>query len=232
MDIKKWQDDFIKYINSNIQTDELLSSILPAGDLTIDESLRVYANDYRARLLEAMSKNYEMTWLVLGDDLFFDLAQEYIRYYPSSFKSLNFYGDKFSDFLKERNYLEYSEMARYEKAFWELFHDRDNSKNILTEETLLNGFFDLHKMFLFKSDWNLPFLWRKREDGISEEESGMIHFDELKYWVMLKMENKVEVLELNSNEYSFLVLLKEKKNIIEMNEALKAHNLNELTSHE
>lgn len=225
MDFKKWQNDFINYVITNNASTELLSTILPAGELTIIDSLKVYANDYNARLLEAMSKNYEMTWLVLGDEIFLDLAKLYISKYPSSYRSLNDYGDKFPDFLNEHSYSDYSEIANYENSFWRVFHSKENKKKILTEDVIANGIFDLSVLYTFSSMWNFPFLWSRREVGVKDEEADLIHASEVKFWVLFKLEDRVTVLELNRIEYDFLRLLKQNKKIGLVEDELDFNNL-------
>lgn len=69
---------------------------LPAAD-----RLAIYHNAYRMRLHEALSDAFGKTHAYVGDALFGDLCAAYVRAYPSHFRNLRWYGDRFPEFLAQ-----------------------------------------------------------------------------------------------------------------------------------
>lgn len=87
--------------------------------------INIYADGYELRLLEILKSNYEKVLLFLGENKFKKLAREYITKYPSDFKSIRYFGDKFANFVLNetnvRNKLFLASLIRFEwfieKAF-------------------------------------------------------------------------------------------------------------------
>jgi len=120
------QELILSAITSGSFSPHLLENILPAGKLTQIKALDTYHNDYIARLTHALGDFYEATWMVLGDQRFFEVCREYIDKNPSQSKDLGQYGSDFPKFVKtipeaqEFNFL--SSLAQLEKDFLVLFH--------------------------------------------------------------------------------------------------------------
>ena len=114
----------------------ILAEILPAGRLAAPAALDVYGKSYRARLTSALGEIYETVWRAMGDEMFFEIAGQYIAEHPSSTHSLQFYGLEFPDFLvrmsgraQEKKTTDelpgfLPDLARFEWLFAELFHKR------------------------------------------------------------------------------------------------------------
>src|SRR4051812_17487252 len=95
-----YQKIFLDAILGSEVDDNLLANIKPAGSLSNLEALNVYRGDYTARMLEALGKNYEATWVLLGDEEFMDAATRYIKLNPSTYTNLTTYGESFPNFLE------------------------------------------------------------------------------------------------------------------------------------
>jgi hypothetical protein len=63
--------------------------------------LAIYHEAYHARLLMALASNYPMLKIYLGEDLFTQIAEEYVRQYPSSHRSIRWFGDQLPLFLAD-----------------------------------------------------------------------------------------------------------------------------------
>lgn len=61
--------------------------------------LGIYHYAYRARLVDDLVDNYPVLQVHLGETLFENVALDYIKAYPSSFRSIRWYGDQLPDFL-------------------------------------------------------------------------------------------------------------------------------------
>jgi hypothetical protein len=79
-----------------LQDQPLASGLLkPRGDAQFE----VYRQAYRARLRSALRDNYEVLFLVMGDDAFDALAEAYIAAHPSTHYSLRWFGHLFASFM-------------------------------------------------------------------------------------------------------------------------------------
>lgn len=202
--MNSWKKDFVNFVIDH-------TKIRAAGNLTSSEALKVYRSDYDARLFEALSKNYEATWIVLGDELFSDLANAYIKNYPSISYTLNTYGHHFPQFLlanSEDGEIEAYKMAIFEQSFWQLFHLKESAHHSIDESEILNKNFKMNNVHLFDSNLDLGFIWKNREEGIKDDYVDGIYGEF--YFVLFKKGMRVEALNINSRLFGFLTELKEK----------------------
>ncbi len=192
------------------------------GKLSSEDVITVYRNDYDARLFEALGKNYEATWILMGDEDFKSFGAEYVRLYPSTFTNLTVYGDKFCEFLESKNTEEMIlEMARFEKNFWEIFHLAPKSPQALTPDDLQNKKFDLTSGFyLSKSCLKLHALWLLREGG--SENLSLDDFLEDECLALFKGENGVMVKRITAIQFQVLGLIREMNNLTEVFSELDA----------
>jgi hypothetical protein len=86
---------------------ETLAAII-AGDARADAVARldVYANMYFFRILDALRADYPKLVAVLGDDVFHNLATDYLQAHPSRHPSLRFVGAALPGFLARHAFAE------------------------------------------------------------------------------------------------------------------------------
>jgi hypothetical protein len=138
--------------------------VVPPAGLDAKAALDIYRGDYAARMREALEKNYEATWLLLGDEDFDAYAADYVVENPSTFRNLTKYGDAFPEFLAAAGAPEAAvQMAIIERRFWELFHAPDSERLLLSPGTLERQRFRLPRLELFRANLRLDLLWRHRE---------------------------------------------------------------------
>ncbi|MFZ4714627.1 MAG: DNA-binding domain-containing protein [Bacteriovoracaceae bacterium] len=210
MDLKKFQQTFISNILSKQFSTDLKSEIVPTGTLDSLEALKVYQTDYYFRLQEALGSQYETCWLVLGDDEFFRIGQEYIKHHPSQNKNLNFYGDQFPQFVPNSEYSFLSELAQFEKDFWVYFHQEKTEQTIdwknIPQEQIGEMIFRTNYL-LYAWDYKLHDLWKKRQ-----EENTQLSLDEFEgeqYVVLSKEGTEMKIRQLKKSIYHFLSCLQE-----------------------
>ena len=209
----KFQKKFLDAILSgeNIQ-EEFLAQIKPVGKLTPSDVIQVYQTDYHARLEEALGKNFEATWLLLGDEDFHLFAQEYIKLHPSSLRNLTPYGSLFPEFLKSKNQEEFvTEMAAFEKNFWDIFHLAPKKEKTLLPDELAEREFNIEHLFLSHSSIKLHDLWLLRES--SDMDLSLDDFEGEEYLAVFRSEDKVEVKKLNESQFKILNLIRETKTL-------------------
>ena len=74
--------------------------IKPSKMLTPAERLDIYAGDYWARILDALIEDFPILQAYLGEDVLYELAEQYLQTYRSKHFSLFYVGDRFSDYLR------------------------------------------------------------------------------------------------------------------------------------
>lgn len=75
--------------------------IKPSKTLTPAERLDIYADDYWARILDALIEDFPILQAYLGEDLLYELAEQYLQTYRSQNFSLFYVGNRFSDYLRK-----------------------------------------------------------------------------------------------------------------------------------
>lgn len=222
MDFLKFQTQFTDFISKNSTNEVLCRELFPGGELTIDEALGVYQMDYTSRLKEALGKNYESTWLLLGDEEFYHFAEEYIKCNPSTLPNLTLYGEHFPNFLKNEGCdEEVIQMAEFEKKYWYLFHCEDQQELILNEKNLSESSFDLTQVGLFSSSVRLDILWANREAGFNNNEEPDLYQD--CFFALVRTQKGVEIINLEKREiYQTLQELTHVQKITELSQKTPA----------
>lgn len=101
---------------------------MQAADLIVETAsvpratrLRIYAHAYIARLEEVLRSNYPKLHLVLGDEDFMTLTQDYLAAHPSQRRSVRWLGDTLADFLATGDaYAEAPVLAELARLEWAL----------------------------------------------------------------------------------------------------------------
>lgn len=110
-------------LNPQSEPDNLVVETARMGRST---RLGIYANAYRARMVEAMAADYKALKMYLGDDAFETLILAYIDAHPSQYFSMRWVGGKLCEFIQAtepyREHLDLYELARFE---WALCHAFD-----------------------------------------------------------------------------------------------------------
>lgn len=127
----------LKQIQIALQ-DYLLNPQREPDDLVVETArmkrstrLGIYANAYRARMVEAMAVDYKALKMYLGDDAFETLILAYLDAHPSQYFSMRWVGGKLGEFIQTtapyRDHLDLYELARFE---WALCHAFDASDSV------------------------------------------------------------------------------------------------------
>ena len=127
------QSDFQNYLldkPSGIQ-----SAVVDVPPVPASIRLDVYKDGYYLRLLDALQQDYEVLHALIGDDEFDQLARDYIHTYPSTFRSIRWYGKELSVFLQQKTDQPcLIEMAQFEWLLTETFDAADSE--IMTIEDM------------------------------------------------------------------------------------------------
>ena len=112
------QDQFQAYLLSSAEF--IHHEIISTETVSAKERLDIYGSGYQYRLIDALAAAYPVVADYVGSLEFEALMREYIKQYPSPFRSIRWFGDQLADFLfvhpDYQDALYLSELARLE---WE-----------------------------------------------------------------------------------------------------------------
>ncbi|STY28595.1 Uncharacterized protein conserved in bacteria [Legionella wadsworthii] len=111
------QDQFQNFLLSGNGT--IHDSIIGTGLVSVDTRLGIYRDAYRIRLIESLSTNFPALYAYLGTEEFNKLALYYIEAHPSNYRSIRWFGDLLSDFIK-LNYPQYPHLAELAEFEWKM----------------------------------------------------------------------------------------------------------------
>jgi len=95
------------------------SVIWPSGTLQPAQRVKIYADAYFARLVEALEEDFPAVCRLLGHRAFHGICRGYLERHPSRSRSLNPLGRKLPEFLSDRAAAR--DLARLEVAMSEVF---------------------------------------------------------------------------------------------------------------
>lgn len=150
---------------------QIKNSIISTKNVSAEKRLAIYAHAYKSRLVETLTITYPALLIYMGEERFNTLGNEYADVYPSTFRSIRWFGDHLSDFLQQhavyQNYPYLAELAQIEWLMALVF-DSENAQSI-SIETLshispndwinmkLQPHPSLHRVNL---SWNVVALWQ------------------------------------------------------------------------
>lgn len=224
--LARYQKEFLELMLENGPVESFKEYLKESPRITKDQSLNVYKSDYRARLQEALGKNYEATWILLGDEDFNTLAGKYLSSHPSSFRNLACYGHQFPEFLvQEEIDSEIVSMARFENQFWLLFNQKANPAQIIDNQQVSSLEFDLiGSLGLYHTSYNLHEIWKIREENNTE--LSFEQFEGEQFLAQYKSGEKVAVKVLSKTQFILLCQLSEVKTLPVLFEYLETTNKN------
>ena len=171
--LRQLQNKFQAYLlHSNSSFEEY---VINTEKVPAEARLAIYANAYQSRLIEALAANYPVLQIYLGHEQFETLGQAYLFAYPSSYRSIRWFGDKLAGFLHENSpykeipYL--AELAQFEWALTSVFDAADST--ILQMDDMgsippdawinmrLQAHPSLHRLNL---TWNVVQIWQTLSD--------------------------------------------------------------------
>jgi hypothetical protein len=127
-DLPSLQSAFQGFILSNDPA--IQNEVVGTSKVGTHTRLHIYADAYRLRLIEALDTDYPGLHSMAGDEEFDRLTRAYIDAQPSTFRSLRWFGNRLSDFLRTTkpysDYPVFAEMAAFEWAMSDAFDAADS----------------------------------------------------------------------------------------------------------
>lgn len=118
---------------ANATTD--LEDIVETDKVSAKVRLNIYVQAYFSRLIEALASHYPKTRQYLGVEVFTELGAVYVKQFPSTFRSIRWFGHQFVNFLRTQSLtLPVIELAQFEWTMTEVFDAADSA--LLTLEQI------------------------------------------------------------------------------------------------
>lgn len=111
------QEQFQKFLLSS--QSGIHDAIVQTEAVSVETRLGIYRDAYKLRLIESLSTNFPALYAYLGTEEFNKLAAYYIDAHPSSYRSIRWFGDLLSDFIKH-NYPQYPYLAELADFEWKM----------------------------------------------------------------------------------------------------------------
>jgi len=145
--------------------------IVGTARVDADTRLRIYADGYRLRLIEALDTDYPGLHVLAGDEAFDTLARAYIDAHPSPYRSLRWYGGQMPGFLRATapwsDYPVFADMAAFEWAMSEVFDAENGSIASVADMATVPAdrwpslTFSVHPAVRrIDLHWNVPAVWK------------------------------------------------------------------------
>ena len=172
-ELQRLQNQFQDYLlNSNPL---FQNSIVNTKKVPAETRLAIYNNAYRSRLIDALAANYPVLQTYLGGEQFEELGQAYLSAYPSSFRSIRWFGNQLANFLNEHpdyNAFPYlAELAQFEWTLTLVFDAADNTTLQMEDmgkippdawiDMRLQAHPSVHRLHL---SWNVVPIWQAISD--------------------------------------------------------------------
>lgn len=210
--LRTLQNQFINTVYN--QEDRLVLECIKDGKASKAELMAIYRNNLYANLSNAIRVTYPRVYKLMGKGKFEKISQEFIKNNRSHSGNLDHYGDKFSDFLKEKDEIFLSDLAHLEWLEHQSYLAKDSKildielLQKLPPEKLFDIKFTIHPAcYSYSSDYNLLGS-RKQNKPLKKK----VHF------VIYRAGFDIEVEKISKDEFNFLSGMKEKLSLYQIYE--------------
>lgn len=189
--------------------EQIRASIVGTAKVDAATRLGIYTNAYRLRLIEALGTDYPGLHTMAGDEEFDRLCRAYIEAHPSAFRSLRWFGDKLSTFLRTTapwsEYPVFTEMAAFEWALSDAFDAADSALATIDDMAALSPdtwpqvrFYTHDAVRRLDLRWNVPTVWSAVDSG--EEPPELAEGDYPVAWLIWRQDLTTHFRSLSVDE--------------------------------
>ncbi len=177
------QQQLMAYLQGTptLDQDSIHSHIVTQGNVDTEKRLAIYQNAYQIRLKETIDTDHNILGLYLGDDLYEEMMNSFIKRHPSAQFSLRHFADPLIDFLNQQapfnEHPQIAELARFERLLLNAFDARDTSMATLEQlkKTAPEKWPQIQLRFhpslqIFESDWNVVNIWQNLKQDVNPPE--------------------------------------------------------------
>lgn len=164
------QHAFQQYLMSADNLEGVLPEIV-ADHLPKEKRLKIYFDAYRIRLMEILKLDFSKTYVLLGEDLYFQAFTAYLNAHPSSHFNVRYFGQQFPQFLRDCSPFcdepIFAEMADFEWTLMSTLDAEDahvlslNDLQQVPQEDWPKLMFKFHPSVKHVAyEWDTPPLWK------------------------------------------------------------------------
>ncbi len=190
-ELKVLQESFMSFIleqpnAQEMNVENIETHICQQGPVDTATRLAVYRNAYKLRLKEVIETDHEQLGFLLGDDLFDQMAEGYIKAHPSCYKSLRDYSNHLPDYLQDtppfHDHPIIAELAYFERRLLNSFDAEEKSRFTTEELTQIPQHcwpsmqFRFHpSVQQFNCNWNTVETWQALKTEQAPPEAEKMH---------------------------------------------------------
>ena len=160
--IQKLQQQFSDYIKrgSYHASQDIENIIVDQSPISVQERLSVYKNAYKQRIHGSLEEDFPKTFEVLKSKNFFELVEEYMLNFPSTYWTLAEFSKNFPDFIaKSKCGMEYKFLADLARFEWlKNLSFLSETKDLFDFTTISKIPVDNHKDIILKLNPSVFFL--------------------------------------------------------------------------
>ncbi|USQ14675.1 putative DNA-binding domain-containing protein [Legionella lytica] len=116
-ELKQLQEQFHQFLLSG--DNQIHRSIIRTKQVSVETRLSIYRDAYELRLIESLAANFPCLYAYLGTEEFNHLGRAYLKEYPSSFRSIRWFGDNLATFI-HTNYSQYAYLSELADFEWKM----------------------------------------------------------------------------------------------------------------
>lgn len=206
--------------------------VKPTSKLSAKQHVQIYQRSYIARLRNCMVTQFPALSHALGNELFLQFADLYLRLYPSKSYTLGDLGQHFGKFLEEtrpdkdaevkESWPDFMiELAEFEFSVNIIFDEKaDENRQKATTETKESALQLVPVFHLFKHEYPISLYYKE----VVNDRDPALPFEQESHCVLLRQNYRLGLFELSPVQYHFLAKLKESKSIAETKQFFVAHH--------
>lgn len=190
------------------RSDSVPEEIRGTPNLSAEDCLRIYRNDYQARMHSVLRSHYPATAKLLGETAFADLTMRYISLTPSLSWNIDAFGDRLADYLSYENEFCFrldfpflSELASIEWTSTQMFHESISIWPLRTPPQTMEDLSVLklgRPLKVFQSEFQIPKIYRSLQAESSQPPKD---WRTSSYYFLCLKEFTVQLEEINLAEF-------------------------------
>lgn len=182
--------------------------IVPTKKVSSETRMGIYYDGYRIRLREALGSNYPCLLVYLGEAMFNEIADAYLADWPSTFRSIRWFGDHLPDFLKTSEKYSHDWLVELADLEWKMAFAFDAADEqaltiediaVIPPECWSQMRFTVHpSLQRFNAQWNSVEIWQ----NLTEETpvTALQKLEQQECWVIWRRDYINRFYVLNHDE--------------------------------
>lgn len=186
---------------------DIATCIIQSEKVSATKRLDIYLDAYQARLMECLTSNYPVFKHYVGLELFEEIGTAYLKKYPSSFRSIRWFGDNFSSYLQE-HYKEQPQLCEFAQFEWALtlaFDAPDTALFTIEEMAAISPEYWGELVFIphpslqqLQCHWNVVPIWQALAK--EQQSEALTTYDQPISWIVWRSDYASRFCSLNDDE--------------------------------